>query len=55
MNGKYVTSCRVEEESDLVVSKEGADAERRLWDETIEILQRADGRVRGIVEKYLVG
>jgi retinol dehydrogenase-12 len=31
VHGRYTTSCRVEEESDFVLSKEGAEIEERLW------------------------
>jgi len=53
VHGRYTSNCRVEEESDLVLSEEGADIEERLWKETLEILVQVDGRVKSYVEKYL--
>ncbi|KAF8517743.1 hypothetical protein BU17DRAFT_49532 [Hysterangium stoloniferum] len=53
VHGRYTSACRVEEESDLVLSKEGADIEERLWMETLEILIQIDGRVKSYVEEYL--
>lgn len=31
LHGRYTTSCRVEEESDYILSQEGAEVEDRLW------------------------
>lgn len=31
MQGRYLNLCRVEEESDYVISEEGGKVEKRLW------------------------
>jgi len=31
VHGRYTASCRVEEESDYVLSKEGGEVEERVW------------------------
>jgi hypothetical protein len=31
VNGKYLNTCKVEEESDFVISKKGREIEERLW------------------------
>ncbi|EIW83043.1 short-chain dehydrogenase [Coniophora puteana RWD-64-598 SS2] len=52
-HGHYVSACNVAEESDFVLSEEGQEVQRRLWDETIEVLSKVDPRVNGIVTEYL--
>jgi len=52
VNGKFLNTCRVELECDFAISKEGKAAEEKLWDETIEVLQKVDPRVEAIVEEF---
>ncbi|KAH0833291.1 short-chain dehydrogenase [Lanmaoa asiatica] len=53
MHGRYLSSCRVAEESDFVFTPEGKAFSAKLWDETITVLSRVDKRVPEIVAKYL--
>ncbi|KIJ52369.1 hypothetical protein M422DRAFT_156344 [Sphaerobolus stellatus SS14] len=53
VHGRYTSRCRVEEENDLILRKEGAEIEERLWNETIEVLSKIDARVKSIAERYL--
>lgn len=55
MNGRYMNCCRVEEESDFVIGEKGRGVEKRVWDETVDVLRGVDGRVEGVVKKYLSG
>ena len=52
-NGKYLNKCQVEEESDYVIGEEGQKVQERLWEETVAILKKIDGRVAGVVDGYL--
>jgi len=54
VNGKYLNKCQVEEESDYSLSREGKQAEERIWDETIEVLREVDPRVQKVIAEYLV-
>jgi len=38
----------VREPSEWVTSKEGRDAQVRLWDETVEILSKVDARISSV-------
>ena len=31
IDGRYLSSCRVEEESDFAISEEGRESEMRIW------------------------
>ncbi|KAI6038829.1 hypothetical protein EDC04DRAFT_2691355, partial [Pisolithus marmoratus] len=53
MHGRYMTSCKVGEESTFVASPDGKELSRRLWDETIQLLSQVDSRIPEITEKYL--
>jgi len=53
VNGRFLSDCRLMEESDYSISKEGKEVEARLWTETLEVLQKADPRVQSIVAEYL--
>ncbi|KZV90061.1 NAD(P)-binding protein [Exidia glandulosa HHB12029] len=53
VRGKYLSSCRVAEESDYVLYGEGPKIEKRLWDETIEILEKVSPKVKDIESQYL--
>lgn len=53
MQGKYLNLCRVEEESDFVISEEGKEVQERIWNEVVESLSEKDSRVKGIVKEFL--
>ncbi|TFK69951.1 NAD(P)-binding protein [Pluteus cervinus] len=53
VHGKYLNNCRVEEESDFVISEEGGRVQERVWKETIELLAKINPQITGIVDKYL--
>jgi len=53
-NGKFLYACQITEESDLVISKEGGEIQKRIWDETIDILTKVDPQVKEIISQYLV-
>jgi len=52
--GKFTNACAVAEESDLVLSPEGKTIQDRIWEETKEILEKADPKVKAIISEYLV-
>lgn len=41
VHGKYLNNCRVEEESDLAISEEGRNIQKRLWVSTLTPLAQA--------------
>ncbi|KAF8589340.1 short-chain dehydrogenase [Ramaria rubella] len=53
VHGRYTTSCRVDEESDYVISPDGEKMEERLWQETLAVLRNIDPRVDTIVAEHL--
>ncbi|KAJ7824461.1 hypothetical protein B0H14DRAFT_1301664 [Mycena olivaceomarginata] len=52
LHGKYLTSCRVERESAYSLTGEGFAIQRRLWQETMSILQQVDPRVTTVLADY---
>jgi len=52
LRGAYISSMRVQESSDFVVSEEGERAQTKLWDALIDELVEKDPSVREIVENY---
>ncbi|KAJ7490134.1 hypothetical protein B0H11DRAFT_2009606 [Mycena galericulata] len=50
-HGKYLANCRIESESNFCLSEEGATVQKRLWDETMEILQKVDPRIETILQE----
>jgi len=52
-HGKYLNNCRVEEESDFVISETGLRVQERAWNETIEVLTKVNPKVNEIVNQYL--
>jgi NAD(P)-dependent dehydrogenase (short-subunit alcohol dehydrogenase family) len=52
-HGHYLSSCKVTEESDYVLSVEGREVSKRLWYETLKILGDVDPRVNKIVSEHL--
>ncbi|KAI0093262.1 hypothetical protein BDY19DRAFT_418080 [Irpex rosettiformis] len=52
MNGAYVSIAEVREPSDFAISKEGWEAQEKLWNETIDILSEVEPSVRTVVSKY---
>lgn len=52
-HGCYVSSYEVAEERNYVLSDDGRVMAKQLWEETIEVLSRADSRVPGILARYL--
>ncbi|KAG0700362.1 short-chain dehydrogenase [Suillus ampliporus] len=53
-HGHYLSSCKVAEESDYVLSAEGRELSKRLWHETLRILGDIDPRVNTIVSEHLI-
>ncbi|KAH7919219.1 NAD(P)-binding protein [Leucogyrophana mollusca] len=52
-HGRYLSACKITEESDYILSDEGREVSRRLWAETIEVLGKVDPRVDRIIAEYL--
>ncbi|KAK1224905.1 hypothetical protein PQX77_012182 [Marasmius sp. AFHP31] len=52
VRGSYISYSRVSECSDLILSDEGQQLEKRLWKEVLEVLERVDP-VAQIIKKYL--
>ncbi|KAI0344676.1 NAD(P)-binding protein [Trametopsis cervina] len=52
MSEAYVSLAKVEEPGDFVVSKEGFEAQEKLWNETIAVLADVAPEVRAIAEQY---
>ncbi|KIY65833.1 short-chain dehydrogenase [Cylindrobasidium torrendii FP15055 ss-10] len=46
LKGEYFSMCKVREVSDYALSEEGFKAERRFWDDGIEILEGADAKFK---------
>ncbi|EPQ59201.1 NAD P-binding protein [Gloeophyllum trabeum ATCC 11539] len=53
IRGAFVSGNHIEEPSDFVLSKEGKDAQDRLWNETLEILNEVTPKVNAVVKEYL--
>ncbi|KAF9555291.1 short-chain dehydrogenase [Agrocybe pediades] len=53
LKGAYVSSCRVEEPSDFVISAEGLKAQNKLWTELVKELTLVDPMVGKNVADYL--
>ncbi|KAG2118320.1 short-chain dehydrogenase [Suillus clintonianus] len=53
-HGRYLSSCKVTEESDYALSAEGREVSKRLWHETLKILGDIDPRVNTIVSENLI-
>ncbi|EJT99540.1 NADP-binding protein [Dacryopinax primogenitus] len=51
--GVYLSSCRITEPSDFVISKEGQEAEKKIWAETLDILGQVDPEVTHVADQYL--
>ncbi|KAL6303236.1 hypothetical protein BKA93DRAFT_750625 [Sparassis latifolia] len=49
----YVSTCNVVEESDYLRTVEGKALTERAWNETLEILEGIDHRVKQFVSEYL--
>ncbi|KAJ7212141.1 short-chain dehydrogenase [Mycena pura] len=54
VEGKYLNNCRVEEESDFVISENGAKIQQRAWRELCEVLFKVDPEAQAVVDQYLV-
>jgi len=54
LRGAYISSMKVQEPSDSVVSEEGKLAQTKLWDALIDELVKKDPSVREIVENYIM-
>lgn len=48
-HGQYMSDCRITPPSDFVLSKEGYEAQERVWKETVE---RLEGIKKGITEGF---
>ncbi|KAF7299796.1 Retinol dehydrogenase 12 [Mycena chlorophos] len=53
LHGEFIMGGAPAEPSDFVVDANGKKLERQLWDEVVEILGKADGKVDEIVQSYL--
>ncbi|KAJ7104422.1 hypothetical protein B0H15DRAFT_926349 [Mycena belliarum] len=51
--GAYIDLSAVAEESDFVLSEQGAQVENRVWDEMVQILSEVDPRVAETVKTHL--
>ncbi|KAH9177633.1 hypothetical protein EDB89DRAFT_2218277 [Lactarius sanguifluus] len=53
LRGNYVSKANLQEVSDYVLSDDGAVAQRRIWEESVEILSRVDPKFESIVREML--
>ncbi|KAI9465854.1 hypothetical protein BJY52DRAFT_1112976 [Lactarius psammicola] len=53
LRGGYVSKANLQEVSDYVLSDDGAVAQRRIWEESVEILSRVDPKFESIVREML--
>ncbi|KAJ7177102.1 hypothetical protein C8R46DRAFT_48481 [Mycena filopes] len=53
LRGAYISGSNIREPSEFVVSPEGRKVQDRIWDETVDILEKVDPKVADTVEKYL--
>ncbi|KIJ25765.1 hypothetical protein M422DRAFT_55811 [Sphaerobolus stellatus SS14] len=53
VHGRYLDSCRVDEENDWVLGEQGQIMQDKLWKETIEVLKKRSPPVNSIISEYL--
>jgi len=53
LRGAYVSKADVQEVSDYVLSDDGVVAQRRIWEESAEILSQVEPKFEGIVREIL--
>ncbi|KAL4073183.1 hypothetical protein V8B97DRAFT_1869162 [Scleroderma yunnanense] len=53
IHGRYLSGCKVLEESSYVFTPEGKAFSKRLWTETIDLLSKVDSRVPEIIKQNL--
>lgn len=53
LRGGYVSMAGIKEVSDYVLSDDGAVAQRRIWEESVEILSQVDPKFESIVRENL--
>ncbi|KAF8903502.1 short-chain dehydrogenase [Gymnopilus junonius] len=53
LRGAYISSMKVEEPSDFVISKEGKAYQDKIWNVLIDELAKVDSKVAQVVEEYL--
>ncbi|KAL0068498.1 hypothetical protein AAF712_004576 [Marasmius tenuissimus] len=53
VRGSYISYSRVSECSDLILSDEGQQLERRLWKEVLEVLERVASVAQSIINEHL--
>ncbi|KAJ7762987.1 hypothetical protein B0H16DRAFT_504467 [Mycena metata] len=53
LRGAYISGSKIVEPSDFVMSEEGKKTQDRIWNETVDILEKVDPRVGVTIEKYL--
>ncbi|KAE9405390.1 NAD(P)-binding protein [Gymnopus androsaceus JB14] len=52
-HGRYLSSClEAAEESDLLLGEDGKEFSRKLWADTVYVLDKIDPRVTEILERY---
>jgi len=49
MKGAYISSSKIEEPSDYVISDEGAKVQKQLWHETLTVLSKVSPNVQPIL------
>jgi len=54
IKGEFTNCGAVAEPSDLVISKEGAEIQKKAWAETISILAKVDPKITPILAEYLI-
>ncbi|KAF9254734.1 short-chain dehydrogenase [Marasmius fiardii PR-910] len=53
VRGGYVSFMKVTECSDFILGEVGQKLEKKVWDETLDVLGKVDSRIEELVEKYL--
>lgn len=53
LRGSYVSANRVDEPSDFILSEEGKQLQKKVWEEVLEILSNADETAKETIAKYL--
>ncbi|KAF8235600.1 short-chain dehydrogenase [Tricholoma matsutake] len=51
--GAYISACRVEEPSDILLGEEGQKLQNGVWEDMLRILVEVDPRVQEVVDQYL--
>jgi len=49
MKGEYLSACEVQEAGDFALGGGGLEAEEKIWEETLEILDKADPELQQVL------